>query len=83
MYDEAVHHLIGESVSDPLIGIDPELLRRGMRQWASGVTVVTSVLAGERHGMTVNSFTSISLRHTVPFYGLRKCKLKNQCPLRL
>jgi flavin reductase (DIM6/NTAB) family NADH-FMN oxidoreductase RutF len=53
--------LTGEIVNEQITGIDPELLRRGMRQWASGVTVVTSMNAGERHGMTVNSFTSISL----------------------
>ena len=32
-----------------------------MRGWSVGVTIVTAVHAGERHGMTVNSFTSISL----------------------
>ena len=41
--------------------VDPEELRRAMRQWATGVTVVTSAYEGTRHGMTVNSFTSISL----------------------
>jgi flavin reductase (DIM6/NTAB) family NADH-FMN oxidoreductase RutF len=53
--------VIGDTLSEQIAGIDPELLRRGMRQWASGVTVVSSMNAGERHGMTVNSFTSISL----------------------
>lgn len=32
-----------------------------MRQWVTGVTVVSSALGEFRHGMTVNSFTSISL----------------------
>jgi flavin reductase (DIM6/NTAB) family NADH-FMN oxidoreductase RutF len=32
-----------------------------MRQWATGVTVVASQHDGVRHGMTVSSFTSISL----------------------
>ncbi len=32
-----------------------------MRQWVTGVTVVSSALDEYRHGMTVNSFTSISL----------------------
>jgi flavin reductase (DIM6/NTAB) family NADH-FMN oxidoreductase RutF len=41
--------------------VDPEELRMAMRHWATGVTVVTAVFNGVRHGMTVNSFTSISL----------------------
>lgn len=38
-----------------------ELLRRSMRHWASGVAVVTSLAGGVRHGMTVNSLTSVSI----------------------
>ena len=41
--------------------LDPEQLRRSMRSWSSGVTIVTAAHAGERHGMTVSSFTSVSL----------------------
>ncbi len=36
-------------------------LRSAMRAWTSGVTIVTAVHEGEQHGMTVSSFTSISL----------------------
>ena len=36
-------------------------LRSAMRAWTSGVTIVTAVHEGQRHGMTVSSFTSISL----------------------
>jgi flavin reductase (DIM6/NTAB) family NADH-FMN oxidoreductase RutF len=32
-----------------------------MRQWATGVTIVTSTYQGVNHGMTVSSFTSVSL----------------------
>jgi flavin reductase (DIM6/NTAB) family NADH-FMN oxidoreductase RutF len=32
-----------------------------MRAWSSGVTIVTAAYAGEQHGMTVSSFTSVSL----------------------
>ncbi len=39
----------------------PEKLRHVMRRWTAGVTVVTSAYNGVVHGMTVNSFTSISL----------------------
>jgi len=38
-----------------------EQLRQCMRHWPAGVTVVTSQLGAECHGMTVNSFTSVSL----------------------
>jgi flavin reductase (DIM6/NTAB) family NADH-FMN oxidoreductase RutF len=41
--------------------LDAEQLRAAMRAWTSGVTVVTTAYGGEQHGMTVNSFTSISL----------------------
>lgn len=39
----------------------PELLRLAMRQWTTGVTVVTSRIGELVHGMTVNSFTSVSI----------------------
>ncbi len=38
-----------------------EHLREAMRQWTSGVTVVTTTYRTMPHGMTVNSFSSISL----------------------
>ncbi|NIO42714.1 MAG: flavin reductase, partial [Burkholderiales bacterium] len=39
----------------------PEELRSVLRQWASGVTVVTTGSQGNLHGMTVSSFASVSL----------------------
>jgi flavin reductase (DIM6/NTAB) family NADH-FMN oxidoreductase RutF len=41
--------------------INSEQLREIMRHWASGVSLVTSAAQGERQGMTVSSFTSVSL----------------------
>ena len=41
--------------------LDPDTLRAAMRAWSAGVTVVTAAYEGIKHGMTVNSFTSISL----------------------
>jgi len=38
-----------------------EMVRQAMRRWASGVAVVTSRAGDIVHGMTVNSFTSVSL----------------------
>src|SRR3972149_6090743 len=45
----------------PIMTLDAEKLRRLMRAWTSGVTVVTAAYDGEQHGMTVSSFTSVSL----------------------
>jgi flavin reductase (DIM6/NTAB) family NADH-FMN oxidoreductase RutF len=42
-----------------------ENLRLAMRHWPTGVTVVTSRFGNTCHGMTVNSFTSISLEPPV------------------
>ncbi len=41
--------------------LDAEQLRTAMRAWTSGVGIVTAAYEGEQHGMTVSSFTSISL----------------------
>ena len=41
--------------------LDPEQLRHAMRAWTTGVAVVTATHDGQRYGMTINSFTSISL----------------------
>jgi flavin reductase (DIM6/NTAB) family NADH-FMN oxidoreductase RutF len=46
--------------SDPPIPIG-ERLRQSMRCWVTGVTVVTSRFEDAAHGMTANSFGSISL----------------------
>ena len=43
-----------------MIGVG-EQLRQSMRHWTTGVAIVTSRYAGIQHGMTVNSFTSVSL----------------------
>jgi flavin reductase (DIM6/NTAB) family NADH-FMN oxidoreductase RutF len=41
--------------------IDPEDLRQAMRNWATGVTIVSARYGEIQHGMTVSSFTSVSL----------------------
>lgn len=41
--------------------IDQNQLRMVMRQWSSGVCVVSTNFRGISHGMTVSSFTSVSL----------------------
>lgn len=45
----------------PNMPIDQNELRKAMRRWASGVTVVTASHNNKKHGMTVSSFTSVSL----------------------
>ena len=41
--------------------VDPTLFRQVMSRWASGVTVVTTVVDGQPHGLTVSAFSSLSL----------------------
>src|SRR6478609_11574937 len=41
--------------------VDPATFRDVMAQWPSGVTVVTTLVDGVRHGMTASSFSSVSL----------------------
>ena len=43
------------------MSIDNTQLRKVMRRWTSGVTVVSTHYQGKDHGMTVSSFTSVSL----------------------
>ncbi|HSA99271.1 MAG TPA: flavin reductase family protein, partial [Anaerolineales bacterium] len=43
------------------MSLDPEQLRHAMRAWTTGVVIVTSIHERQQYGMTVNSFTSISL----------------------
>lgn len=44
-----------------MTNLKSEQLRAAMRTWSAGVTVATATFEGSSHGMTVNSFTSISL----------------------
>lgn len=52
--------------------LDPEQLRHAMRAWTTGVAVVTAQHEGQRYGMTVNSFTSISLEPPLVSVALRQ-----------
>jgi flavin reductase (DIM6/NTAB) family NADH-FMN oxidoreductase RutF len=62
--------------------LDSEQLRAAMRAWTTGVTIVTASHNGERHGMTVSSFTSISLDPALITISLqapsRTCELVTQ-----
>jgi flavin reductase (DIM6/NTAB) family NADH-FMN oxidoreductase RutF len=43
------------------VSVDRDTFKRTLGSWASGVTIVTSQHAGERMGMTVSAFSSVSL----------------------
>lgn len=58
--------------------LDPEKLRGAMRAWSAGVTIVTAVHEGHKHGMTVNSFTSISLEPAMVTVSLRSSTLTHE-----
>src|SRR5258708_17173377 len=52
--------------------VESGILRATMRQWATGVTVVTTVADGEYTGMTVSSFTSVALEPATVLVCLNK-----------
>ena len=52
--------------------LDSETLRRAMRAWTTGVAIVTSMYGDQQYGMTVNSFTSISLEPPLISVALRQ-----------
>ncbi|MDQ2692242.1 MAG: flavin reductase family protein [Chloroflexota bacterium] len=52
--------------------LDPEKLRGAMRAWTTGVAIVTSIYEDQQYGMTVNSFTSISLDPPLVCVTLRR-----------
>ncbi len=52
--------------------LDSEKLRRAMRAWTTGVAIVTSIYEGKQYGMTVNSFTSVSLEPPLVCVALKR-----------
>lgn len=51
---------------------DPDGLRDTLRFWTTGVTIVAATQNGSHHGMTVNSFTSLSLDPPLVSISLEK-----------
>lgn len=52
--------------------VDPLELRIAMRRWLTGVTIVAVDYQGVKHGMTVSSFTSVSLAPPVVTVSLER-----------
>src|SRR5687768_1070432 len=52
--------------------LDSEKLRRAMRAWTTGVAVVTARYENQQYGMTVNSFSSVSLEPPVVSVTLKQ-----------
>ncbi len=52
--------------------LNEKQIREVMRSWATGVTVVTAGHDGQTHGMTVSSFTSISLEPPLVLVALER-----------
>jgi flavin reductase (DIM6/NTAB) family NADH-FMN oxidoreductase RutF len=57
---------------------DPEALRDALRFWTTGVTMVAASHNGVSHGMTVNSFTSLSLDPPLVSVSLEKVTRTHQ-----
>jgi flavin reductase (DIM6/NTAB) family NADH-FMN oxidoreductase RutF len=62
--------------------VNQEQLRLVMRQWASGVTVVSAKHNGKSHGMTVSSFTSISIDPPLVIISLMNQSLREKLEMK-
>lgn len=52
--------------------VDPTLFRATLAQWASGVSIITTLDNGRPHGMTASSFTSLSLDPSLVQFSIGK-----------
>ncbi|QYK51739.1 MAG: flavin reductase [Anaerolineales bacterium] len=59
----------------------PDQLKDVLRFWTTGVTVVSASHQGSQHGMTVNSFTSLSLEPPLVSISLEKSTRTHQLVL--
>lgn len=57
---------------------DPDALRDALRFWTTGVTIVATKHEGTVHGMTLNSFTSLSLDPPLVSISLEKTTRTHQ-----
>lgn len=61
-----------------IVTIDPQTFKNTMSRFASGVTVITTRQAGEKHGMTASSFCSVSLEPPLVLVCVAK-HLRSHC----
>ena len=54
------------------MSVEQDLLKKVMRRWTTGITVVSASHNGREHGMTVSSFTSVSLEPPLVTISLMK-----------
>jgi flavin reductase (DIM6/NTAB) family NADH-FMN oxidoreductase RutF len=52
--------------------MDDRFFRNAMGKFATGITVVTTVIDGEAHGMTANAFMSVSLNPKLVLVSIDK-----------
>src|SRR3569832_2586089 len=57
-------------IGDPNAEIDG--FRRSLSEFATGITVVTASVNGERFGLTSNSFASVSLKPPLVLWSIRR-----------
>jgi flavin reductase (DIM6/NTAB) family NADH-FMN oxidoreductase RutF len=59
-------------MNQPAQPVNPLEFRQAMRNWSTGVTIVTVNYQGFQHGMTVSSFASISLTPATVLVSLER-----------
>jgi flavin reductase (DIM6/NTAB) family NADH-FMN oxidoreductase RutF len=62
----------GAAVGDTAMAIDQRHFRDVMGAFATGVTIITTMVDGAAHGITANSFTSVSLDPPLMLFCLGK-----------
>ena len=61
-----------QGYGDENMAVESEALREAMRNWATGITIVSGQHGDVHHGMTVSSFTSVSLDPPLVLVSLEK-----------
>ena len=64
--------------SETAMNLQPEIMRQAMRQWTSGVTIVTAKADNRRHGMTVSSFMPVSLEPALVLVSIANTTLTGE-----